>query len=179
MADTNSDPVMALAKCFSKILPCPTLERLEVPFCCGVRDLMAVVTPSAAVSRFLKQIDLQGTDITDATLLQLSLLPRIESINVSHCLLISDSGVEEFFQSAQKNSKNLLIVNLSSCKLLSDHIISSTIAFLLYSPSIEELHLNPPNSFSGNFYSFISSTVDFFDLQNFSFRRRSISSKQQ
>ena len=107
---------------------CPKLESLDISWCEGVKDslILDLLSPNqdAAkqhLSRFcdLKAFVISGCDITDETLKNISrFLPSLESLDVSYCTLITDSGVDDLTSESSICRDILKKIDLSGCNRL-------------------------------------------------------------
>ncbi|XP_046416749.1 jmjC domain-containing histone demethylation protein 1-like [Neodiprion fabricii] len=119
--------------CALKTCTCPPLVSLDLGHVSGLNDssLREVLSPPAdsrpglidKTSRLkhLKSLSLAGCDITDIALRYIvQHLPYIEILDLSSCGRVSDAGVAQLTTTPAQTLSNLVSLNLSNCRLLTE-----------------------------------------------------------
>ena len=107
---------------------CPNLESLDISWCEGVKDSLILDllssnqdTAKRNKSRFcdLKKLVMSGCDVTDETVKNIArFLPSLESLDLSYCTLITDSGVDDLTSESSICRDILMEIDFSGCSKL-------------------------------------------------------------
>lgn len=119
--------------CALKTCACPPLVSLDLSHVSGLNDssLREVLSPpidsrpglvdKTSRLKYLKSLSLAGCDITDIALRYIAQhLPYIEVLDLSSCGRVSDAGVAQLTTTPAQTVLNLVSLNLSNCRLLTE-----------------------------------------------------------
>lgn len=119
--------------CALRTCACPPLTILDLSHVSGLNDssLREVLSPPAdsrpglidktSRLKYLRTLSLAGCDITDIALRYVSQhLPHLETLDLSSCGRVTDAGVAQLAQPPSHSMNNLISLNLSNCKLLTE-----------------------------------------------------------
>ncbi|XP_014300265.1 jmjC domain-containing histone demethylation protein 1 isoform X1 [Microplitis demolitor] len=140
----------ATGVCALKTCTCPPLITLDLSFVSGLNDssVREVLSPPAdsrpglidKTSRLkhLKSLSLAGCNITDVALRYIAQhLPHLESLDLSSCGRVTDAGVAQIATPPAQAINNLVSLNLSECRLLTE----TTLEHLTRCKAIKRLDL--------------------------------------
>lgn len=112
---------------------CPPLVSLTLGHVSGLNDasLRDVLSPpmdsrpglvvKSSRLKYLKHLSLAGCDITDVALRYIAQhLPHVENLDLSSCGRVTDAGVALLVSSSTPTLQNLISLDLSNCKLLTE-----------------------------------------------------------
>ena len=119
--------------CALRTCACPPLTNLDLSHVSGLNDssLREVLSPptdsrpglidKTSRLKYLKNLSLAGCDITDIALRYVSQhLPYLETLDLSSCGRVTDAGVAQLSAPPAQSVNNLISLNLSNCKLLTE-----------------------------------------------------------
>lgn len=112
---------------------CPPLINLDLSHVSGLNDygLREILSPpvdsrpglidKSSRLKQLKSLSLAGCDITDVALRYISQhLPHLEILDLSNCGRVTDAGVAQLSTPPVQTTNNLVSLNLSNCRLLTE-----------------------------------------------------------
>lgn len=140
----------ATGVCALKTCTCPPLTSLDLGFVSGLNDssVREVLSPppdsrpglidKTSRLKHLKILSLAGCNITDVALRYIAQhLPHLESLDLSSCGRVTDAGVAQIATPPAQAINNLVSLNLSDCRLLTE----TTLEHLTRCKAIKRLDL--------------------------------------